>query len=86
MTEAEADALNILSKIMESEEAPIPTETREGSLMKREGAPWRNIFVAYAVAEVAKENPKKAAKNMTEAEADALKILSKTMEAAEAAM
>ena len=36
------------------------------------------------MAEVEKENPKKAAKNMTEAESDALKILSKTTEVAEA--
>ena len=42
--------------------------------------------ITYAVAEVAKENSKKSEKNMTEAEADALKMLSKMTEAAEAPM
>ena len=51
-----------------------------------EGALRGNIVVPYTVADVAKENSKKSAKKMTEAEADALKILPKTTEAAEAPM
>ena len=51
-----------------------------------EGSLRGNIFITYTVADVAKENSKKAAKKMTEAEADAIKILPKTTEAAEAPM
>ena len=32
MTEAEADALKMLSKVTETEKSPMPTETREGVL------------------------------------------------------
>ena len=59
---------------------------REGALKTREGALGGNIVIAYAVTDVAKENSKKAAKNMTEAEADTPKMLSKTTEVAEAPM
>ena len=86
MIEAEADALNILSKMKEAEEAPMPINMREVALNTREGALGGNIVIEYVVAEVAKENPKKAAKNMTEAGADAPKMLSKTMEVAEVPM
>ena len=44
------------------------------------------IVIKYAVAEVAKENSQYSEKNMTEAEADALKMLSKLTEAAETPM
>ena len=50
-------------------------EMREGALKTREGALGGEITITYVVAEVPKENSKKFAKNMTEAEADALKIL-----------
>ena len=50
---------------------------REGALKTREGELGGDIFVTYAVAEVPKENSKKFAKNMTEAEANALNILPK---------
>ena len=39
------------------------------------------IVIAFAVAKVEKENSKKAAKNMTEAEAEGLKISSKSTKA-----
>ena len=52
----------------------------------REGELGGNIVIPYAVEDVAKENSKKAAKNMTETEADALKMISNTTEAAEAPM
>ena len=61
-------------------------EMGEGALMMREGDLGGDIVIPYAVAEVEKENPKKAAKHMTEAEAEALKMLSKTTEAAEETM
>ena len=77
--EAEADELNILSKITELVVAPMEMDMREVALGGDSG-------VAIAVAGVAKEYSKKSAKNMTEAEADALKILSKTTEAAEVPM
>ena len=38
MTVAEADALNMQSKMMEAAAAPMPTEMREGALMKIEGS------------------------------------------------
>ena len=44
------------------------------------------LVIKYAVAEVAKENSQYSEKNMTEAEADALKMLIKMAEAAEAPM
>ena len=53
---------------------------REGALKKREGALGCEIVITYSVAEVPKENKKMFAKNMTEAEDDALKMLSKTTE------
>ena len=79
MTEAEDDALKILSKMTEAVEAPIATVTREKAL-------GGDSATTFAVAEVVKEKPKKAAKYMTEAEAYALNILSKTTEATEAPM
>ena len=57
-------------------------EIIEGALNLRKGALGGDIVIPYAMVEVAKENSKK----MTEAEADALKMLSKTTEAAEAPM
>ena len=47
------------------------------------GALGYDIVIPYVVVQVAKENLKKAAKNMTEAESDALKIVSNTMEVVE---
>ena len=35
MTEAESDALNILSKTMEAAEAPMEKDMREGTLKRR---------------------------------------------------
>ena len=81
MAEVEADALIISSKYMEVVEAPMPTDTSAGALMTREWVMWINNAIPYAVVEVAKENQKKEAKNMTEGEDDALKMLPKTMEA-----
>ena len=69
------DALMILSKTLEATEEPMAKDMREGALKTREGALWGHIVITYAVAEVPKENSKKFAKNMTEAEADALKML-----------
>ena len=56
---------------------------REGALKTREGELGGDIVVTYAVAEVPKENSKKCTKNMAEAEADALNILSKMTEEVE---
>ena len=71
MTEAEADALNICSKITEAAKVPMATEMREVVL-------GGDSVIAFSVAEMAKENSKKEANKMTQAEADALKMLSKT--------
>ena len=87
MTQVEADALKILSKTIEMVEGSITKEMRQRAVntRKREHCEGDSV-ITYAVAEVAKENSKKAAKKMTEAEADALKILSKATETAEETM
>ena len=77
MIEAEADALKILSKMTKAAEAPMETDMREGAL-------GGDSVITFAVAELEKDNLKKSAKKMTEVEADALNILSKATEAAEA--
>ena len=51
-------------------------DMREGALKTRKRYHWEvDSVIIYTVAEVEKENSKKVAKNMTEAEADAIKIL-----------
>ena len=75
MTEAEADSIKMISKTTEAEEAPMRMETRQGALNTRQGALGGDIVITYTVADVVKENMKKAAKKMTEAEAGALKML-----------
>ena len=80
MTDAEADVLNILSKTMEAAEAHTEKQMRQGALNTREGELGGDTVITYAVAEVPKENSNFFVKNMTEAEADALNILSKTTE------
>ena len=64
----------------------MSTEKRHRALKKIKGELGGEIIIAYTVAEVAKDNSKKSAKKITEAEADALKMLSKMTEAAEAPM
>ena len=77
MIDLEANALRIFSKMIEAVEVSMTEEMRGGVL-----GGYR--VIAFAVAKVEKENSKKAAKKMTEAEADTLKILTKATEAAEA--
>ena len=78
MTEAENDALNIFNRMTEVSEAPMSTEMIEGAL-------GGDSVIVFAVADVAKKI-EKGSKNMREAEVDALNILLKATEAAEAAM
>ena len=61
-------------------------EMTEGALNTREGALGGDIVITYAVAEVPKENSKLFAKNITKAEADVLKMLSKMTEKVEEPM
>ena len=62
-------------------------EIREGSLKKIKRDHWEgDSVITYAVVEVEREYSKKSEKNMTAAEADALKMLSKTTEAEEVPM
>ena len=56
MTEAEADALKILSKTTEVAEAPMEKDTKEETLKTRYGALEGDILITYAVEEVPKEN------------------------------
>ena len=74
MIDAETNALRILSKMIEAVEVSMTEEMRGGVL-----GGYR--VIAFAVAKVEKENSKKAAKNMTEAEAEGLKISSKSTKA-----
>ena len=75
MTEAEVDALKMLSKTTGKVEYPMTMHMREGSLRTRNIYQWEgDSVITFAVAELEKENSKKAAKNIIEAEADALKI------------
>ena len=70
MKEAEANVLKMLSKMTAAAESPMTKDMRKGAL-------GSNSVIEFAVAEVTKENSEKAAKKMTEIEADALKIFSK---------
>ena len=86
MTEAEADALKIMSKTTENVEYPMKMEIIEGEINMREGALGGEIILTYLVAEVEKGNTKKAAKKYDRGGSGCTQYFIKKTEVAEAPM